>query len=83
MNASATLDAVSSLGNVEIQVHVFISRHTTAAGFVVLLYDFFLTLPDEVSFNYMSGYVRIFRYAHLFHRSCLGSSRLAWLSHLP
>jgi hypothetical protein len=52
MNASATLDAVSPLGNVKTHVlNVFISRHTTAAGFVVLLYDFFLTLPDEVSLS--------------------------------
>lgn len=55
MNTSATLDAVSALGNVETQIlDVVISRHTTAAGFVVLLYDFFLTLPDEVSFDYLS-----------------------------
>ena len=50
MNVPATLDAVSSLGNVETQIlDVVISRYTTAAGFVVLLYDFLLTLPDEVS----------------------------------
>ena len=55
MNASATLDAVSPLGNVKTQIlDVAISRHTTAAGFVVLLYDFFLTLPDEVSFDRVS-----------------------------
>ncbi len=55
MNASATLDAVSPLGNVNTQIlDVLISRYTTAAGFVVLLYDFFLTLPDEVSFDYVS-----------------------------
>jgi hypothetical protein len=50
MNASTTLDGVSPLGNVNTQIlDVVISRHTTAAGFVVLVYDFFLTLPDEVS----------------------------------
>ena len=50
MNASTNLDAVSSLGDVKTQVlNVDISRYTTAAGFVVLIYDFFLTLPDEVS----------------------------------
>ena len=54
MNASATLDAVSALGNVKTQIlDVVISRHTTTAGFVVLLYDFFLTLPDEVSCDYL------------------------------
>ena len=56
MNASASLNPVSPLGNVKTQMlHVDISRYTTAAGFVVLLYDFFLTLPDEVSFDYVPG----------------------------
>lgn len=56
MNASATLDAVSALGDVKTQIlDVVISRHTTTAGFVVLLYDFFLTLPDEVSCDYLSN----------------------------
>lgn len=54
MDASATLDTLSSLGNVETQIQdVLISRYTTAAGFVVLLYDIFLTLPDEVSLPYV------------------------------
>ena len=55
MNESAPLNPISPLGNVKTQIlDVVISRHTTAAGFVVLLYDFFLTLPDEVSFHYVS-----------------------------
>ena len=61
MNVPATLDAVSSLGNVKTQIlDVVLSRYTTAAGFVVLLYDFFLTLPDEVSLlhpKFLSGHL--------------------------
>jgi len=57
MSASATLATVFSLGNVETQIHdVLISRYTTAAGFVVLFYDYFLTLPDEVSLPYVQNF---------------------------
>ena len=79
MNASAPLNPLSPLGDVKTQIlHVDISRHTTAAGFVVLLYDFFLTLPDEVRFDHMPDS----SLCSLFHRSIVGSSRLVRLSHL-
>jgi len=77
MNSTSGLQTPLAIGQAEIALqHIRITRYTTAAAVVVLIYDTLLTFGDEVIVGYNLEVLGTHSLPHF-----TGSISLAWIPH--